>query len=904
MARHIELIFNMEAYYILLLATVVMGDVPAFESMHCGAPLGMENRAIPDQNISASSSFDDGNVGPQHGRLRSESHGGAWCPKEQVTTDSDEWLQVDLGRVALVTGSGTQGRFGNGQGQEFAEAYLLEYWRPRLSKWQRYRDTAGEEVITGNTNTYLESKKELDPPFWASKVRFLPYSYHRRTVCMRVELYGCYRNDGVVSYSMPQGDKRGGGREFFDVTYDGHWDVELRRGLGLLTDGHAAPDPWGPGWVGWRNDSRIDPLYITFEFDTVREFSAVHIYCNNHFTKDVQVFAEASVMFSIGGKIFPGEPITYSYIEDRIFDNSRNVSIKLHHRIGRYVRLQFTFAARWIMISEIVFDSDVAHGNFSVESSEAANPSNDHSNGGRGANGGRSETPISTAKREDANFMAVAIGVLMAIIILLAIAIFFIVIRHRHRKCFASPLASKAAMPGATSQHIPLGSTCGISEKNTAMYHINDVDDYNQDSRCGGNSSNMSTLPVPLIKKVKNDYMMDDKMDDYQEPYQVLRYAPYYSYSSVVMEMQDMGCKDQDGCVSDASTYEYAVPEVGAAPLLPPNISHAPSPSYAPDSLHSSRSSRNGKKSPSQIEMLEALKKRLEQTTVPEFPRHRLRMLSKISDGAFGTVYVAEAEGIPEYGSSICSEKRLVAVKFLLQDASEKEKKDFKRDIRILAALEDVHIARVLGACRRDEPHAVVLEYFEHGDLRQFLQSRTPPPLPCLLYMASQIAAGMKYLESLNFVHRDLAARNCLIGKAYQIKISDFGADNDLYTADYYKVDGGLPLPIRWMAWESVFQGKYTTKSDVWAFAITLDEILTACRQAPYEYLTDPQVLENLSQLRRNCDRFRPLARASTCPRDVYELMKECWRREERERPAFMEIHLFLQRKNLDFVPA
>lgn len=48
------------------------------------------------------------------------------------------------------------------------------------------------QVIQGNTNTYLESKHELEPPLWASKIRFLPYSYHRRTVCMRVELYGCY----------------------------------------------------------------------------------------------------------------------------------------------------------------------------------------------------------------------------------------------------------------------------------------------------------------------------------------------------------------------------------------------------------------------------------------------------------------------------------------------------------------------------------------------------------------------------------------------------------------------------------------------------------------------------------------------------------------------------------------
>lgn len=34
----------------------------------------------------------------------------------------------------------------------------------------------------------------LVPPFWASKIRFLPYSVHPRTVCMRVEIYGCYWN--------------------------------------------------------------------------------------------------------------------------------------------------------------------------------------------------------------------------------------------------------------------------------------------------------------------------------------------------------------------------------------------------------------------------------------------------------------------------------------------------------------------------------------------------------------------------------------------------------------------------------------------------------------------------------------------------------------------------------------
>jgi len=44
------------------------------------------------------------------------------------------------------------------------------------------------------------------------------------------------------------------------------------------------------------------------------------------------------------------------------------------------------------------------------------------------------------------------------------------------------------------------------------------------------------------------------------------------------------------------------------------------------------------------------------------------------------------------------------------------------------------------------------------------------------------------------------------VGKAYHIKISDFGTDNELYAADYYKVDGTMALPVRWMAWESIFQ--------------------------------------------------------------------------------------------------
>ena len=50
----------------------------------------------------------------------------------------------------------------------------------------------------------------------------------------------------------------------------------------------------------------------------------------------------------------------------------------------------------------------------------------------------------------------------------------------------------------------------------------------------------------------------------------------------------------------------------------------------------------------------------------------------------------------------------------------------------------------------------------------------------------------------------------------YIVKVADFGLSRDIYEKDYYQaLDRTRPLPMKWMAIESLKEGRYTVQSDV-----------------------------------------------------------------------------------------
>ena len=83
----------------------------------------------------------------------------------------------------------------------------------------------------------------------------------------------------------------------------------------------------------------------------------------------------------------------------------------------------------------------------------------------------------------------------------------------------------------------------------------------------------------------------------------------------------------------------------------------------------------------------------------------------------------------------------------------------------------------------------------------------------------------------------------------------------------------------RWMAPEVIEHNPYRERADVFSFGITMWELLTA--RVPYEQMTPLQAAVGVVQ-----KGLRPVIPPS-CPEGLAAVMRDCWQKDPRERPAF-----------------
>ena len=287
-----------------------------------------------------------------------------------------------------------------------------------------------------------------------------------------------------------------------------------------------------------------------------------------------------------------------------------------------------------------------------------------------------------------------------------------------------------------------------------------------------------------------------------------------------------------------------------------------------------------------------------------EVTSQNIEEVRDLGTGNFGAVLLAKTVGLSHKelrigNSTDTSVSVLVAVKKLKANANIGARNLFDKECKFMSRLNDPNVVRLLCVCKSGPVPFLVMEYMEHGDLNQYLQKHhkvvhgeggSPAgegeiTQQKLIAICTQIASGMKYLATNNFVHRDLATRNCLVNEDYDVKIADFGMSRNLYDSHYYVIKGQAVLPIRWMASEC-FYGQFSAKTDVWAFGATMWEVFELAKHEPYYEILDREVVMDACKKENRTILSRP----AECPEEVYKIMMRCWPHLASERATFEEL--------------
>ncbi|NXE64582.1 DDR2 protein, partial [Calcarius ornatus] len=683
----------------------------------------------------------------------------------------------------------------------------------------------------------------------------------------------------------------------------------------------------GYDYVGWRNESTAGGyVEITFEFDRIRNFTAMKVHCNNMFAKGVKIFKEVQCYFRADASEWEPSAVSSVLVLDDVNPSARFVTVPLLHRMASAIKCQYYFADTWMMFSEITFQSGTGchepRGDqallggrlkevaalwaihtptlmFSSPWPDAAMYNNSVP---------PAEAPVvpttydPTLKVDDSN-TRILIGCLVAIIFILVAIIVIILWRQFWQKMLEK--ASRRMLDDEMTVSLSLPS------ESSMFNHNRSSSPSEQDSPWGRRTQVRARTPC-MLTAISQPPLSSPSfwpLSKHFVPEGRGHTSPHASHTK----------KGQSVSSPREQRVQGRTPTAGLAPLVPEGVPH-----YAEADIVNLQGVTGGNTYSVPALTMDLLAGK--DVAVEEFPRKLLTFKEKLGEGQFGEVHLCEVEGMEKFtgkdfaleGPDGSSDRPvLVAVKMLRADANKNARNDFLKEIKIMSRLKDPNIIRLLAVCITDDPLCMITEYMENGDLNQFLsrqQAGGPAAAhaptqgqavllalgtPCLeldlRFMATQIASGMKYLSSLNFVHRDLATRNCLVGKHYTIKIADFGMSRNLYSGDYYRIQGRAVLPIRWMSWESILLGKFTTASDVWAFGVTLWETFTLCREQPYSHMSDEQVIENTGEFFRDQGRQTYLPQPMLCPDSVYKLMLSCWRRDTKDRPSFQDIHRLLQ---------
>ncbi len=215
----------------------------------------------------------------------------------------------------------------------------------------------------------------------------------------------------------------------------------------------------------------------------------------------------------------------------------------------------------------------------------------------------------------------------------------------------------------------------------------------------------------------------------------------------------------------------------------------------------------------------------------------------------------------------------------------------FCAEARVHAALTHPNLVSVLDFGEAAGELYLVLEYVDGVALSEVMRAvvarKRGLELGPALHIAREVAAGLAYAHQyrddddapLGVVHRDVAPNNILLGRAGEVKLTDFGIVHSTWS-DVRTAPGELRGKVGYVSPEQAQGQSIEARSDLFSLGVVLAEMLLGAPLIPGN--SELEILKNLQT--RGWESLSGLA--STVPQPVIQLLQRMLAKSPRNRPA------------------
>ncbi|KAJ2899506.1 Protein kinase byr1 [Zalerion maritima] len=230
----------------------------------------------------------------------------------------------------------------------------------------------------------------------------------------------------------------------------------------------------------------------------------------------------------------------------------------------------------------------------------------------------------------------------------------------------------------------------------------------------------------------------------------------------------------------------------------------------------------------------------------------------------------------------------IMARKVIHVEAKKELRKRIVRELQIMHGCHSDYIVNFYGAFLNENNDVIMcMEYMDVGSLDRVSKVFGPIRVDVLGKIAVATLGGLTYLYAKHHImHRDIKPSNVLVNSRGSIKLCDFGVSGELVNS----VADTFVGTSTYMAPERIQGEKYTVKSDVWSFGLTIMEL--AIGKFPFnasEQLSDGDcapagILDLLQQIVH--EPAPSLPKSDAFPAILEDMIQKCLSKVPEERPT------------------